>query len=156
MYDEIKEDSIFHLLSWALQKSRRPVKSTTPAEIMAASEGLEELITLREASEVILQKNIIAWELVESRDHFTILTTLQNSVDNSIGSDVNCIRCTFETTLEHMGRIKGTFNPADIGTKMNTALTDTVVIMFATGKIQVDLSSCESKSRNKRLGYNKK
>lgn len=58
----------------------------------------------------------------------------------------------FETELDVMGWIRGSCSPADVGTKPNSPLTEPVVLMFATGKISIDFSSCESRSSEHRLG----
>ena len=92
------------------------------------------------------------WELVDTKELYHSLSTQRNIVEKSIRGDVNFIRFTLETLLNVMGWIRGTCNPADIGIKPNSALTDAVVLMLATGKINVDLSSCETRSPQKRLG----
>lgn len=42
-------------------------------------------------------------------------------------------------------------NPSDVGTNTNSPLTVAVALMSATGKLQVDMSSCEAKSSDRRL-----
>ena len=91
VYGEVKQGSVFHLLTWTSHKSRRPVKSTPAAEIMAASEALDELIPLRDAFQRIVGTKVVSWELVDSKDLYNSLTTQRNSVDKSIRSEVNCI-----------------------------------------------------------------
>lgn len=152
VFGEVETNSIFHILAWASHKSRRPVKSTPAAEILAASEALDVLVPLRSAMESIIGIEIEAWELVDSKDLYQSLTTQRNSVDRSVRGDVNCIRFMFETELHTMGWIRGSVNPADIGTKPNSPLTSAVILMLATGRIQIDLSSCEKQSRDRSLG----
>lgn len=110
---------MFHLLIWASQKSCGALKSTPAAEIMAASKALDELIHLRDARQKILKKQVIFWELVDSKYLHTSFSTQRNSVGESICGMVNCIQLTLEIELDSMGWIRGNFNPLDIGIKPN-------------------------------------
>lgn len=65
---------------------------------------------------------------------------------------MNCIYFVFETELDVISWICGACNPADIEKRPNSTLTDAVVLMMATGKSHIDLSSFKFKSRHKRLG----
>lgn len=138
IYGEIKDGSMFHLISWASHKSRRPVRSTPAAEILAASDAVDKLIVLSTAIETILGINIELWALVDSKDLYSALTTQRKSIDRSVRGDVSCIRFKFETESDVMGWIPGNCNPADIGTKLSSPLTDAVVLMLATGRSQID------------------
>lgn len=59
LYGDVKQGNVFHLLTRASHKSRRPMKSTPAAEIMAASESIHELIHLRDALQKILKTKVI-------------------------------------------------------------------------------------------------
>ena len=55
MFGDVKDGSEFHLLSCSSHKRRCPVKSTPAAELLAASEALDELIPLRDALRKVLR-----------------------------------------------------------------------------------------------------
>ena len=128
------------------------MKSTPAAQVLAASEALDELLLIHEALESVLETKIKVSELVDAKDLYNTFSTQRNSTDKSIRGDVNCIRFIFETSLDLMGWIRGTVNRADVGTKPNSTLTETVVLILATGKFNIDLSSLETRSHNKSLG----
>lgn len=144
--------STFHLMSWSSHKSRRPCKSTPAAEILAASEAIDELVAIHAVLVRLLGVPIRLWELVDSKDLYHSLSTQRQSVDRSVRNDVNCIRFTFETVLDVFAWIKGAVNMADVGTKRNSALTDAVNVIFATGRFDLDLSSIETRSHQRNLG----
>lgn len=152
VFGELAQESIFHLLSWVSHKSRRPVHSTPAAEVLAASEALDDLLPLHAALQQIFNVKISLCELVDSKVLYNSLSTQRGSVDKSIRGEVNSIRFIYETALDIMGWIKGSCNPADIGTKPNSPLIEAVILMLATGKITVDLSSQETRSHDRRLG----
>lgn len=60
---EVQTDSHYHLLSWSSHKSQHPVKSTPEAEIFAASEAIDKLLVLQEASRlsVVLRKDPLSY-----------------------------------------------------------------------------------------------
>lgn len=107
---------------------------------------------LRDALSQIMEFRVYTYELIDSRDLYTTLSTQRGSVDKSVRAAVNCIRFIYETELDVMGWIRGMVNAADIGTKENSPLTEAVVLMFATGVITLNLSSQETKPYDKRLG----
>ena len=49
-----KKGSPFHILSWASHRSRLPAKSTSAAEMLAASEAVEETVILKEVMSSII------------------------------------------------------------------------------------------------------
>lgn len=102
--------------------------------------------------ESILGVQVEAWALVDSKDLYQSLTAQCNSVDRSVHGYVDGIHFVFETERDTMGEIRGSCSPADDGTKPNSPLTHAVALMLATGRIHVDLSSCETKSRNRSHG----
>lgn len=57
----------------------------------------------------------------------------RGAVDKSIRGEFNCIRFKYKTELDMAGWIRRCVNPADVGTMENSPLTDTVVLMLATG-----------------------
>lgn len=89
---DFKQDSIFHTITWMSHKAKRPTKSVPAAEILAASEAIDEskviAFTLRELLNVKVKVQVC----VESKDLFTSLSTQRKSIDRSIRSDVAFIR----------------------------------------------------------------
>lgn len=99
----IESNSIFHLMSWASHKSRRAVKSTPAAKILAASEAFDVLVPPRLEMKSILDVEIEALALADSKDLYQSLNKHRNSVDRSVRGDANCIRFMFETEQDTMG-----------------------------------------------------
>ena len=71
----VAHGSIFHPLSCSSCKSRRPVKSTPAAEVLAASSSLDELVSLHAVLVRILGVRIKLWELFDSKDLYNSLST---------------------------------------------------------------------------------
>ena len=94
---EMKQNSIYHPLSWISHKSKRPVKSVPAAEILAASEGIDKGKSIAAAYSEIMDMNIKVRLFVDSKDLSTSLSTQTNSIDRSIRGDVGCIRFEFQT-----------------------------------------------------------
>lgn len=73
---------------------------------------------------------------VGSKDLLTSLTTQLNNIYRSIRGDDNFMRFEFETYIvRHMICIRGTTNLADLGTKSNSPLTQTIQLQLYSGKI---------------------
>lgn len=125
---------------------------TPAAEILAASDDFDSLIPLRSSLEQIRGTEIEALALVDSKDLYRSLSTQRNLVDLSVRVGVNCIGFVFETALSEVGWIPGCCSPADLGTKPNSVLTDAVMFMFASGKVPMDLSKCETEASERILG----
>ena len=62
------------------------------------------------------------------------------------------MRYYFETVIDSFAWISGSLNIADVGTKTNSPLTDTLVLSMASGIFHVDLSKCEVSNRDKSYG----
>ena len=99
---------------------------------------MDEVVIIRDVMQQLIKMKFESYEIVDTKDLYNSLTTKRNSVDRSIRAYVNCIPFIFETELDVMGWIKGTFNPSDVGTKPKSSLKDAVVLMFATGTPQLD------------------
>ena len=91
--------------------------------------------------------------MTDSKDLYTSLSAQRNSIYKSILADVNVIRFEYEThAVNTVAWIPGKINPADVGTKSDSALTQTVQIMLYTGKLQQDFSNAEVRSADGSLG----
>lgn len=62
-------------------KSKRPVKSTEAAEILAAAESIDEGQILKQALPVVLHLELQLLIAVDSRDLITSLSTQRNFID---------------------------------------------------------------------------
>lgn len=89
-------ESIYHVVSWSIHKSKRPVRSIGAAEILAAGEAIYEGKILAFALSLVLGVCIALHLIVESKDLFTSTSTKRNSIYKSIRGDVNCIRYELE------------------------------------------------------------
>lgn len=144
--------SVFQFLNWGSYKSRSPVRHISAAEILAASDALDRTASLRSSFELILETNLEAWGLVDSKDLYRLLITQQISVDRFVHGDVNCIRFVFWTTFSGTGWILGSCNSEDTGTKQNSTFTESVMLMIATAKILTDMSQWQTKASERILG----
>ncbi len=149
----LQKDSTFYTLSWQSHRSKRPVKSTPAAEILACSEAIDEGKVLKSVFSKILRISIKLIVVVDSKDLYTSLSTKQNSIDKSIRPDVNCIRFEFETqNVDEIVWIPGSTNLADPGTKPNSPLTIALQLTMFTGRLCMDFEKAEAKSYNRSLG----
>lgn len=148
-----QQGSLFYTLSWSSHKSKRPVKSVGAAEILAASEAIDEEKMLKMAMSLLLFNNIPLLVALDSRDLFTSLSTQRNSVDKSIRADVNVIRYEFETQhVDEIIWIPDRVNLTDPGTKTDSPLTQSLLQTMSNGKIAIDLTEHESRRSDLPLG----
>ena len=94
---DLKAKSTVHVLSWALHKCHRQVKSIGSAATIAASQAIDEVKLLKLALKVLLQTSIEFVLVVESKALFDSLTSCRDATDRSIRGDVSVIRFQFET-----------------------------------------------------------
>lgn len=151
-YGEIKKGSVLHLLSWASHKSRRPVRSTSAAKILAAGEALDEIVLLRDVLSTILGVCVLLAVLVDSKDLYRPLSSQRHPTDKSVRGYVNAIRFYYETSIDVFRWIRMACNPGDVGTKLNSSLVETFALTAATGILHFDFESLESASKDKPLG----
>lgn len=148
----VQKGSEFFVLSWSSHRSYRPAKSTPAAEILAASEAVDELVLIKRILTSIWAIEINSMMIVDSKDLYHALSSKRNTVDKSVRPDVNSMRFYFETAIDVFAWIPGSLNLADVGTKLDSPLTETLVLTLATGILQVDLSHCELSHRDKSYG----
>lgn len=151
---DMKEGSVFHNTSWLSHKSKRPVKSVPAAEIFAAAEGIYEGKMIAGVYSEIFKMKISLRLFVDSKDLFTSLSTQRLSIDRSIRGDVGSIRFEFQTGMvQNISWIPGKINLADVLTKKDSALNDTLHLCLESGKLPIDYDcNGENKSSNKNLG----
>ena len=151
---EMKNNSIYHAISWMSHKAKRPVKSVPAAEIFAAAEGIDEGKTIAKAYSELLDMEIKLRIAVDSKDLFTSLSTQRNSIDKSIRGDVSCIRFEFQTgAVDTISWIPGQANLADPLTKKDSCLTDALQLTLFTGRLRFNFEEiAETKSSEKNFG----
>lgn len=88
----------------------------------------------------------------DSKDLYHTLSSKQNTTDKSVRPDGNSMRFYFETVIDVSACIPGSLNPADAGTKLDSALTDALVLNHATDNPQIDLTASELSHRDKSYG----
>lgn len=154
LIDEMEENSIYHPISWISHKPKRPVKSVPAAEILAASEGIDEGKTIAKAYSGILGMDIKLPLAVDSKDMFTSLSTQKSSIDKSLRGDVSCIRYDFQTgAVDEISWIPGHANLADPLTKKDSCLTDALQLTLFTGRLCFKFEdTAETKCSEKNFG----
>lgn len=90
---------------------------------------------MRNTLSVIFETPIRLALLVDSMDLYKSLSSQRHTTDKSVRSDVNAIRFYYETTVDLFRWIKGIYNPADVGTNLNSPLIETYALTAATGII---------------------
>lgn len=71
----MKNGSIYHIISWISHKTKSPVKSVPAAEIMAATEGIDEGKMIAMAYSELLGFDVNMKLCVDLKDLFTSLST---------------------------------------------------------------------------------
>lgn len=144
----------FYTLSWMSPKSKRPVWSIGAAEILAASEAIDEGKTLKRFLQLFFGTPVQLAVLVYSCDLYTSLSARINFIDRSIRADVNCIRVINEVgNVNIIGWLPGVENMADPSTKTDCSLFDALKLILYTSSIPIDLARHESKRFDRSLGY---
>lgn len=132
---------------------RNPVRSIGTAEILAASETIDEGKVLKQSLPPLLSVSINLIDALDSRDVFTILSTQRNSIDKSIRADVNCIHYDFEVkNVNEIIWIPGKATLTDPGTKTDSPLAHTRSQPLSHCLILIDLSGLESRRSECPLG----
>ena len=153
VFDDIAEGSMFHVLGWSSHKARRPVKSTAAAEILAASEAIDDGKMLARTLSYIYKSRIELVILLDSKDLYNSLSTQRNSVDKSVRDDVNYIRYDFECgNVSTIFWVPGKINLADPGTKPDSPLCEQLQITLNDGKISVPIKDGEFRRFDRSLG----
>lgn len=91
--------------------------------------------------------------MVESKDLYTSLYTNRDSVDKSIGADVNCLR--FEFERRHVARIiwvQSNLNLVDPTTKSNTPLAIPLQVIPLDGRAVQTFDAAEACDADRPLG----
>lgn len=81
LFGELRNNAIYHPLSWLSHKSKSPVRSVPAAEILAAGEAIDEAKNISRAYSKILAVHVGVHLCVDSKDLFNSLATQRNSID---------------------------------------------------------------------------
>ena len=134
-----------------IHKSKRPVKSIGASEILAAVEAIDERKVLKKAMSKLLGISLRLVVTLYSRDFFTSLSMQTNSIDESIRTDVNCIRYEYETrNADDVIWIPGKVNLTDPST--DCPLTQAMVHTMAFGNFFIDLFQSATISSDQSFG----
>lgn len=109
-------------------------------------------MSIRNTLAVIIETNVQLAVLVDSKDLYGSFSWQRHPTDKSVRGDVNSIRFYYKTAVDLFGWIRGSCNPADVGTKLNSPLVETYALTAATGVIHFDLTSMEVAQRDRPLG----
>lgn len=67
----------------------------------------------------------------------------------SVRPDVDSKRIQYETVIDFFVWIRGPLNPAAVGTKKDSPITEALLLTTATGKIHIDFHECAIFKRDK-------
>ena len=81
-------DAPFYTVSWISHKSKRPVRSTAAAEILAVGEAIDEGKVVKATLSELLGISLKLMVLTDSKDLYNSLSTQQNATDRSVRADV--------------------------------------------------------------------
>ena len=151
---KFEKGSIFHGLHWTSNKSQTTcIRSTAAAEILAAGSAIDEGKILRRVYEEILGMCVNLYNVVDSKDLYTTLSTCRNSLDKSIRGDVGLIRYEFEKKqVSKMIWVPGSTNLADPVTKPNSPLCSALQLLLFEGEIPICFDQAEVRDSSAQTG----
>ena len=138
LFGTLNNDSIFHNISWNLDKSRRQIKSIASADNLATGEAIDEGKVLANLFKEVIGLYIELSIAVDSKDLFDTSSICRLAIDRSARGDVGSIR--FEYVTEEVSNMvwePGRLDCADASTKQNSSL-------FRLSKYYLNLAYCLS------------
>lgn len=142
-----------HLVSWSSHKSKRPLRSIGFAEFFAASEAVDKSKVLKASFSLHLGMKIPLYIVLYSKDLYILLYTCHNSIDRSIGADVNVIHFKYEVgNVDAMYWLSSPVNIADPSTKPDSPLYQSLKLHMHTSVTPLDLFRHESRRFDRHLG----
>lgn len=142
----------FHLFSFASHSARSPEKSTPAAEILSASEAVDEMMTLKNSVYKLAHLKIATMITVHLNDLYHAPSSKNTTIDKSVLPDVNAMTIYSETAANSLEFIAGSFIPADVRITLDSLLTKALVFSLATVVLKIELSSCELIGHDKSFG----
>lgn len=138
----LADNSIYHPTSWISHKSKRLVKSVPAAEIVAATEAIDEAKYVAHVYSKMLNMDACVHLCVDLKDLFKCLSIQLHSIDKSICGDVASIRFKFQVgNVENISLIPGKVNLADALTKKDSPLTDALQLTLYNCWLSMDFES---------------
>lgn len=116
----VQNGNQFHLLSWASNRSRRPAKSMPAAEILAATEAVDEIVMLKRLLLKFLGVEVKSMIVVNPNKLYHAIYSKKNKIDKFVRPDVKEILFCFETTVVVFAWIPVSLNRAGVGTKLES------------------------------------
>ena len=149
----LKQGSIFHILTWRSHLSSRPNNSSGSAETLAAGVTIDDGKLIVETLKILLAGGVHLIVVFDCKNLFTLLSTCRNPVNKSMRANVSLIRFNYETRrLNRLIWTPGSLSPADVPTKMDSALTDSVQLMMFDGTLTYDMSKAKIPDSAQPLG----
>lgn len=127
--------SCYHVVSRIWNKLKRPLKLIAVGKIIAASEGIDEGVVLKQSNSILLGFTIVLIVVLNSKDFYSSLSTQRQSIDKSFRADVNYTRYQFEVgNADRICWVPRRLNLADAGTKSDNSLTQPLhLLLFFRG-----------------------
>lgn len=154
LIDDLKNDSIFHTISWSSRKSKRPLESVPSPEILVASEGIDDEKQVVAAYREIGDLEIKLQLCIDSKELFNTLSIQRNSINKSVRGDVSSIRIELMTgAVDKITWIPGKSDISDVLTKRDSLITETMQLTLHSGKLSVNLDDvAQTKISEKNFG----
>lgn len=127
------------------------MRFTAAAKSLAAGEAIEEVVLWQRALELLYCTALSLVILVYSKNLHHSLASQRKTTDRSVHGDVDGIRFNFRTSIDMFGWIRSSRNTADAGTKLKSALVDSLFLTLTTGLMNYNLSLLEVARRNRPL-----
>lgn len=145
--------SNFYLLSWSSHMSKRPAKSSASAEILAASEAVDDGRVIRKCLSRVFNMYVSLVMVVDSKDSLSSLSTSRVPQEKSIAADVTLLRYYFETKqLDKLVWIPGKINIADALTKRDSPLCNALQLLMFDGALPHAFTGNETADAHKSRG----
>lgn len=89
---------------------------------------------------------------VDTKDLYQALSSTPNTIEKSVVYDLNTMMFYFETFVGIFAWIGISLNPAYVGTKFDSQLTNMLVLSLEIGMLQIYLTKCEFRRWEKSFG----
>lgn len=138
-------DLLFYTPSRFNHRSEQPLRSVGAAKLLAAFEAFGESRILKHTLSHLYAISIRPMIALGSRNLFSSSVAHRISIHESMRADVGVIQYEYKTgNANDIILIHGKVNPADLGTIINNARTQAVILTMAHGRIAIDVSTHES------------
>lgn len=149
---KVQKGSSLHIMSWSSHRSRCPVTATLAAELLAASEALEETVILKEVMRLILGVKVLSMILFDLNILFRSWTLKKNLTDNSLEKTLASHVFFFETSIDEFVWNAGPLSPTAVGTQKDSPPTEVLVLTLATKITRINFTIFGFSHRSKPYG----